>query len=89
LKARNIFVFTLHLLGPNEDFAANAGLICFIDCWDQGNTWSVALFEPDDEMVFGNQVFIDEKPDFYSFANKTEDMTGAECFAKSAPPAES
>jgi len=50
---------------------------------------SVALFEPDDEMVFGNQVFIDEKPDFYSFANKTEDMTGAECFAKSAPPAES
>lgn len=28
------------------------------------------------------QVFIDEKPAYYSFANKTEEMTGAEVFAK-------
>ena len=37
-----------------------------------------ALGEPE----FGLQVFIDEKPDYYEFANETKDMTGAEVFAK-------
>jgi len=46
----------------------------------------VGLFEVDDKLVFGNQVFIDEKPSFYSFANDTNEMTGAEIFAKYAPP---
>lgn len=32
--------------------------------------------------VFDHQVFIDEKPSYYSFANETNDMTGAELFAK-------
>jgi hypothetical protein len=32
------------------------------------------------------QIFIDSKPDFYEFANSTENMTGAEVFAKFAPP---
>ena len=31
---------------------------------------------------FEHQVFIDEKPDYYAFDNETEDMTGAETFAK-------
>ena len=26
------------------------------------------------------QIFVDEKPDYYDFANKTESMTGAEVF---------
>lgn len=34
--------------------------------------------------VFTHQVFVDEKPGFYRFANETEDMTGEECFAKFA-----
>ena len=34
-----------------------------------------------------HQVFIDEKPSYYDFANKTHDMTGAEVFAAFAPPA--
>lgn len=33
-----------------------------------------------------SQIFIDEKPDFYDFANKTEMMTGKEVFALYAPP---
>lgn len=49
---------------------------------------SVALFETDDDLAFNTQVFIDEKPDFYAFANKTEDLTGAEIFAMYAPPSE-
>jgi hypothetical protein len=49
---------------------------------------SAGLFDDDKAFVFDNQVFIDEKPSYYSFANKTEDMTGAEVFAKYAPPSE-
>ncbi len=40
------------------------------------------LFEDQESFVFDNQVFIDKKPSFYSFANKTNDMTEAEIFEK-------
>lgn len=40
------------------------------------------LFDEDPEATFDHQVFIDEKPAYYAFANKTSDMTGAEVFAK-------
>ncbi len=33
------------------------------------------------DMTFDSQIFIDEKPHGYSFAEKTKDMTGAEVFA--------
>ncbi|MCG8432413.1 MAG: GFA family protein [Gammaproteobacteria bacterium] len=46
------------------------------------------LFEDANKLIFDHQVFIDEKPAYYQFANKTEDMTGAELFAKYAPPPE-
>jgi hypothetical protein len=44
------------------------------------------LFDLGEQAVFDHQVFIDEKPSYYNFANETEDMTGAEIFAKYAPP---
>ena len=47
----------------------------------------VGLFDDLPELVFDHQVFIDEKPPYYSFAEKTHDMTGAEVFEKFAPPA--
>ena len=43
------------------------------------------LLDGDDELAFTEQVFIDEKPHYYAFVNETEDMTGAEVFAKYAP----
>lgn len=46
----------------------------------------VGLFDPAAGLVFDQQVFIDEKPGYYDFANETENMTGAELFAKFAPP---
>ena len=49
---------------------------------------AVGLFDDDKNFVFEQQVFIDEKPDFYSFANETKNMTGAELFALYAPPSE-
>ncbi|MCG8337545.1 MAG: GFA family protein [Proteobacteria bacterium] len=42
----------------------------------------VGLFENLDELTFNVQVFIDKKPDYYSFSEKTNDMTEAEVFAK-------
>jgi hypothetical protein len=46
----------------------------------------VGLFDIGEGMVFDQQVFIDQKPSYYCFLNKTENMTGAELFAKFAPP---
>jgi hypothetical protein len=31
--------------------------------------------------VFTTQIFVDEKPPYYDFANKTKNMTGPEVFA--------
>lgn len=46
----------------------------------------VGLFEDDSELTFTSQVFVDERPDYYDFVNDTEKLTGAELFAKFAPP---
>jgi len=46
------------------------------------------IFEDDSNFVFDHQVFIDEKPEYYKFANKTTDMTGAEVFAHFASSSE-
>ena len=42
----------------------------------------VGLLDGDENLVFEHQIFIDEKPSFYSFANETKNMTGAEVFAQ-------
>jgi len=41
---------------------------------------AVGLFDDQEGLVFNSQVFIDKKPSFYSFVNKTNDMTEAEIF---------
>lgn len=40
----------------------------------------VGLFDDQEYFVFKSQVFIDKKPSFYSFSNKTNNMTEAEIF---------
>ena len=42
----------------------------------------VGLFADSEDFIFDHQVFIDEKPGFYCFANETNNMTGAELFAQ-------
>ena len=39
------------------------------------------IFDDEDGLSFRSQVFIDAKPDYYSFAEDTENLTGAELFA--------
>lgn len=41
----------------------------------------VGLFDDQTKFVFDHQIFIDEKPGFYCFSNKTNNMTGEEFFA--------
>ena len=46
------------------------------------------IFDNGEKLVFDHQIFIEEKPEYYSFANKTHNMTGAEVFAQYAPVSE-
>ncbi len=39
------------------------------------------ILDVEGDCNFDHQVFIDKKPSYYSFSNKTKDMTGAELFA--------
>lgn len=42
---------------------------------------STEAFDDRSGFAFTSQIFIDEKPAYYEFANKTKTMTGAEVFA--------
>ena len=42
----------------------------------------IGLFEGENQWMFSEQIFIDEKPLFYSFAETTKELTGAEVFAQ-------
>ncbi len=46
------------------------------------NIVSVNAFDDAGELRLDHEVFIDEKPAYYSFAEKTKQMTGEECFAE-------
>ena len=45
----------------------------------------VGLFDEMKAPVFDSQIFIDSKPDWYAFANHTQNMTGQQVFDKYAP----
>ena len=45
----------------------------------------VGTLEDQAGLTLVGQIFIDEKPDYYDFANQTKTMTGAEVFAMYAP----
>lgn len=48
----------------------------------------VAIFDHSENWVFDHQIFIDEKPEYYSFANQTKNMTAAEVFEQFAASSE-
>jgi hypothetical protein len=45
----------------------------------------VGIFEETEGLIFESQIFIDEKPEYYCFANETKNMTGAEVLEQFAP----
>lgn len=48
----------------------------------------VGLFENLDGLNFDHQIYIDHKPEFYEFSNKTHNMTEAEVIAAYSPDSE-
>ena len=44
----------------------------------------VGIFDDSEDLVFDLEVFIEEKPDYYCFANETKKLTGQELFAQFA-----
>lgn len=68
-------------------FCSQCGSHLFYRLKESGQHMMLAgLFEDNSQMVFDHQVFIDNKPGFYRFANETKNMTEAEIFAMYAPP---
>lgn len=49
---------------------------------------AAGIFDDQDDLAFKTQVFIDEKPSYYSFTEKTNNMTGDELMAMFAPELE-
>ncbi len=67
-------------------FCAKCGTNLFYRLKDNGQySLSAGILDDTEDLVFDSQIFIDEKPSFYDFANETTNMTGAEVFAKYAP----
>lgn len=46
----------------------------------------VGLFEEGAMFRMSEQIFVDEKPVYYEFANETPKLTGQQVFAQFAPP---
>jgi len=66
-------------------FCRNCGSHLFYRSIDNGEyIIQTGTFDSADAFIFNQQIFIDEKPPFYSFANRTENLTGAEVFVQYA-----
>ena len=62
-------------------FCRNCGTHLFYRLRESGQHMvPVGLFEDDQGLEFDTQVFIDERPAYYEFANRTKDLTGEEIF---------
>lgn len=62
-------------------FCRNCGTHLFYRLKESGQHMvPVGLFEDEENLAFASQVFIDEKPEYYEFANETKNLTGEEIF---------
>ena len=64
-------------------FCKQCGSTAVLIVWSasNGHFVSAEAFDDTSGFAFTHQIFIDEKPAYYDFANKTKNMTGAEVFA--------
>jgi hypothetical protein len=70
-------------------FCKSCGTHLFYRVISSGETFvSAGLLDDASGFVMDHQIFIDEKPHYYSFSQRTHNMTGAEVFAAFAPPAD-
>lgn len=63
-------------------FCSKCGTHLFYKLKEKGQyIMPVGLFEASSKFKFDHQIFIEEKPEYYDFANETKNMTGEEVFA--------
>jgi hypothetical protein len=63
-------------------FCRNCGTHLFYRLKESGQHMvPIGLFDDSASLVFKAQVFVDEKPEYYEFANQTKNFTGAEIIA--------
>jgi hypothetical protein len=68
-------------------FCSKCGSHLFYRLKEQGHyAIPVGLLDEGEQWLFDQQIFIDEKPSFYAFANATKNLTGAEVFAQYSAP---
>ena len=64
-------------------FCSECGTHLFYRLKESGQyIMSVGLFDNQQALFLQHQIFIDKKPDYYSFSQQTHDMTEAEVFAQ-------
>lgn len=70
-------------------FCATCGTHLFYHLKGQGRyIMPAGLFDGEPHLVFDHQIFIEQKPGYYAFANDTKNMTGAEVFASAGGDSE-
>jgi len=68
-------------------FCKRCGTHLFYRLKESGfHNFPLGLLQNTENLRFHLQIFVDMKPENYSFANKTEEMTQAEVFAKYSSP---
>jgi hypothetical protein len=71
-------------------FCSRCGSSLFWRMQDGGASWvALQAFDAVEDFAFASEIFIDEKPANYAFANETQKLTGAEFFARYMPEQES
>ncbi len=64
-------------------FCQNCGTYLFYRLKQEGHyAIPVGLFDNGDQWKLAEQIFIDQKPAFFSFAEETRNLTGEEAFAQ-------
>ena len=63
-------------------FCRQCGTHLFYRLKEAGFSIPVGLFDGDATWTLSDQIFIDQKPGFYSFAETTKNLTGEEVFAQ-------
>lgn len=68
-------------------FCKNCGTALFYRIKETQHTvMPIDLFSDVEGLQLTDQIFVDEQPEYYQFANETKKLTGAEVFAMYAPP---
>ena len=78
-KVKKISGFISLRMGAERGFCKKCGSHLFYRLKQNNQHYiPVGIFDNSQDFVFDHQIFIDEKPEYYSFANETKNMTGEE-----------